>query len=503
MPGEANNHSGVAGDTASMGHTQASDYELHDSSYERTRQMRLYDKQGWLAIAPQKQYASFLSSSFLKGGYNLRSDGMPQKMKSGQPALRTTSAVVLILLLSLCSTSGVSMAASLSGDSSTYFESRQQEDGSHVFAGYEYLDFAVQDIGADTVSFHTGGWLRQDFQTEEYDTRSNSDLQFSYLSFKSKTDNTVVNLGRVMVFEGVAAERVDGIYARTDLAAGFGMSAFGGIPVETNINISGNNVIYGARLFNQMGNIYNIGISALEEEKDSQSYRKEAGIDLSVHPIDKVDITGRSSYNDITDGWMENTYVLSLGPFANMRFDTTASWINYDDYFFRVTTSALSTTLGLLPQGEKVRKLGEAASYQVTDNVSIIADYKNFDYLIEGDANYYGAMVKYSVSGSGGAGLGYHSMNGDTDRLRYNEYRVYGFKKLGKVNLTADVLDLVYESPINGVKDSFSGTLAAEYDLTDAWKLGADVEYSHNPDFNRDIQTFVKLIYHFGAKGGA
>jgi hypothetical protein len=158
---------------------------------------------------------------------------------------------------------------------------------------------------------------------------------------------------------------------------------------------------------------------------------------------------------------------------------------------------------GLLPDDEKVRILGEAASYQVTDNVSIIADYKNFDYSLEGDANYYGGMVKYSVSGSGGAGLGYHRMQGDTDKVRYNEYRVYGYKKLGKLDLTADVLDVVYASPINGVKDSYSGSLAAQYELTEAWKLGADVEYSHNPDFKSDTRGFVKLLYHFGTKGGA
>ncbi len=414
---------------------------------------------------------------------------------------RIVNSVALSILL-LCMPAA-SWAASLSGDSSTYLQSREAADNSKILGGYEYLDFAVQDLGNDTISFHTGGWLRDDFQTEEYGTKTNSDLQYSYLSFKSKTDNTVVNLGRVMVFEGVAAERVDGLYARTDLKAGFGVSAFGGTPVETNINMPGDNVIYGGRL-SQGGDSYKIGISALKEEKDSQDYRKEEGIDIWAHAMDKVDITGRSSYNDITKGWMEHTYVLMLGPFSNLRFDTTASWINYDDYFFRATTSALSVINGQILDGEKVRILGESASYRATDNVSIIADYKNFDYTIEGAANYYGGLLKYSADeGSGGAGLGYHRMSGATDKVRYNEYRVYGYKKLGKFDLTADLLDVVYDAPIFGVKDSYSGSLAAQYDLAEAWKLGADVEYSQNPDFNKDVRGMVKLLYRFGAKGGA
>ncbi len=427
---------------------------------------------------------------------------MLRTVKSGFLVTRTVSAAALLSLIML-SMPGHSRAASLSGDSSTYVQSRQTAGGSNILGGYEYLDFAVKDIGNETVSFHTGGWVRDDFQTEEFGKKSNSDLQYSYLSFKSKTDNTVVNLGRVMVFEGVAAERVDGIYARTDVKGGFGISAFGGSPVETNINTPGNNEIYGGRLSHQVSGLYTIGISALKEVKDSQDYRREEGVDLWVHPLDKVDITGRSSYNDITQNWAEHTYALLVGPFAKLRFDTTASWINYDDYFFRATTSALSVASGLIIDDEKATILGESASYQATDNVSIIADYKNFDYSLEGDANYYGGMLKYSDPDSGGVGLGYHRMNGSTDKVRYNEYRVYCYKKLGKFDLSADVLNVVYASAINGVKNSYSGSLAAQYELTEAWKLGADVEYSHNPDFNQDTRGFVKLLYQFGAKGGA
>ncbi len=433
----------------------------------------------------------------------MRRDTMLLKIVGRPLVVHTILVAVLLPLFLLCLPGTSGAAASLSGDSSTYLSSREAADKSKILGAYEYLDFAVQNIGNEIISFHTGGWLRYDLMTEQFDKKSNSDLQYSYLSIKSKTDNAVANLGRVMVFEGVAAERVDGAYARTDLKGGFGISAYGGSPVETNINAPGNNLIYGGRLYHQYGDLYRIGVSALKEEKDGQDYRKEAGFDIWLHPFSKVDITGRSSYNDITHGWMEHAYFLSLGPFAKLRLDTSVSFINYDDYFFRVTTNALSPITGILVDDEKVRILGESASYQVTDNVAVIADYKNFNYKLESDANYYGGMVKYSAAGAGGVGLGYHRMQGSTDRVRYSEYRAYGFKKFGKVDVTLDALDVIYANAINGVKTSYSGSLAAQYDLSEAWKLGADVEYSHNPDFDRDIRTFFKLLYHFGTKGGA
>ena len=422
--------------------------------------------------------------------------------RSGPSAVWLFVTAAAFLLCPMLCPSAAS-AVSLSGDSSTYAQSREAADNSKILGVYEYLDFAVQNIGNETISFHTGGWLRYDLKEEEFGARSNSDLQYSYLSFRSKTDNTVVNLGRVMVFEGVAAERVDGLYARTDLMAGFGISAFGGTPVETGSDTPGNNVIYGARLSHQYGDLYKIGVSGLKEEKDSADFRKESGVDIWVHPLDKVDLTGRSSYNNATKGWMEHSYALMLGPFEKFRFDTTASWINYDDYFYASTMSAFKLTSELLQPHEKLSILGEEVSYPVTDTVSISVDYKSYSYDIAGQADYYGGKVKLSLPESGGAGFSYHRMEGDTDKLKYAEYRLYGYKKFGHLDVTADVIDIAYVSAINGVKDAYAASLAAQYDLTEVWKLGADIEYAHNPDFDKDIRTFFKVLYHFGAKGGA
>jgi hypothetical protein len=432
----------------------------------------------------------------------LRSDRNMQTFFSGT-LVRGAVSTMLILFMSLLFIPAVSAAPTVTGDSRTYVQSRETADGSKILGGYEYLDFVIQNIGNETISFHTGGWMHYDFRDDELGRKSPSDLQYSYLSFKSKTANTTVNLGRVMVFEGVAAERVDGAYARTDLMGGFGISAFGGMPVETNIDEPGNNVIYGGRLYHELGDVYRIGLSALKEEKNSLRFREEGGIDIWVHPMSNVNITGRSSYNDITQGWMEHSYSLMLGPFARLRLDTTAQWINYDDYFYAVTTSALSVFNGLLLDDERARILGEEASYGITDTLSVAADYKNFDYELAGHANYYGGKLKFSVAESGGAGIGYHRMEGYTDTLKYNEYRVYGYKKFGKFDVTADVIDVSYVRPINSVKDAYSLSVGAQYALTEAWKIGADVEYSHNPDFEHDTRTFLKLLYHFGPKGGA
>lgn len=423
-----------------------------------------------------------------------------QKGVSGRLVVRRVLAVFLFVSLLLLP--AVSPAVSLTGDSSTYVQSRETADSKRILGAYEYLDLDVQNIGDETITFHTGGWLRYDLKDEEFGKRSNSDLQYAYLSFKSKRDNTIVNLGRVMVFEGVAAERVDGLYARTDLKAGFGVSAFGGSPVETGINLPENAYIYGGRLSHQIPDLYRIGVSYLKEEKDNANFREEEGVDLWVHPMNKVELSGRSSYNSLTKGWMEHAYYLTLGPFEKLRLTTEATRVSYKDYFSASTSAVFRLQAGILDPNEKVTTVGEEVSYPLTDHLLVSADYKNYEYEIAGHAGYYGGKIRYSTE-AGGAGGSVHRMDGDTDRLRYSEYRVYGYKKFGKADVTVDLLQVSYDSPINGRKDNYSASLAAVYDLTEAWKVGADVEYAHDSDFDNDVRALVKLLYHFGsAKGG-
>ncbi len=404
-------------------------------------------------------------------------------------------AIITLFCAGLLLLPALSSAATLSGDSRTYMQSRETPDSTKLLGVYEYLDLAVQDLGSETISFHTGGWLRSDLKGEEFGRKTNDDLQYSYLSFKKRTDNTVINLGRVMVFEGVAAERVDGIFARTDLLYNFAVSAFGGAPVETGVDAAGR--IYGARLAHQVPGLYRVGLSYLKEEKNSAGFREEEGIDLWFHPLSKVDLSGRSNYNVLTRGWMDSTYNLVLGPFAKVRLTTEASWINYADYFRGATTTAFVFSPDVLDMKEQVRRVGEEVSYALTDTVNISVDYRSYDYQVAGSARSYGGAARYAAPASGGSGLSYRRMDGETDRLKYTEYRLYGFKKINKLDLALDLLDVNYDAAVNGVTNAWSASLAAHYDVTQRLKLGADVEYSKNPDFDRDVRAFLKAIYRF------
>lgn len=411
-----------------------------------------------------------------------------------------------LLLAALLALSSPAMAVDLSGQSRTYLQSREEIDSSKLLPFFEYLDFKADNVGSANVSFHFGGWLRYDLRDEStLDKNKNSDLQYAYLSIKADRADAVMNLGRVLVNEGVASELVDGAYVRTNLLGGFGVAAFGGSPTETTFDDRSGDSVYGGRISHGVEDVYRVGLSYLKEKNNNIDFRKEEGVDLWFRPLSKVELLGDSFYNALTSDWMKHSYYLTLGPFSNISFRSAYTEISYKDYFTSATTSAFRLDPTIIDPNEKLTTAGEEVSYS-DGYTTVSADYKKYLYAIAGNANYYGGKLAYSSSLKGGFGAAVHRMYGATDKLRYNEYRAYAFTAFGPFNVTADYLVVRYDEEINGVRNAYAAVLAGGYALTPRAKIGVDVDYEKNPDFNKDVRGLVKFVYNFdfapAAKGG-
>lgn len=404
-----------------------------------------------------------------------------------------------VLFLCLFSLASPAFALDLSGQSRTFFQSRQAEDTTRYQPLYEYLSFRADDVGTPTLSFHVGGWYGYDFGNANYDNskRSTGDLQYAYLGYRGNTGNTYLNLGRLMVNQGVASSQLDGAALGTDLKWGFGISAFGGVPLETSRDTRDGDSVYGGRFTQGLDGRYRIGVSYLLERNNSIDIRKEEGLDLWVRPVGKVELTGTSLYNGLTSAFARHAYYLTLGPFSPLTLRTQFTEISYKDFFTSPTLSAFQLQPGgPMDPNEKLRIAGEEASLTFGP-VTFSADYKQYAYNLAGNAGYYGARLSYSGDQGGAAGLSVHRMSGETDNLRYDEYRLYGCRNFGRADLTADLNSVAYAEEINGIKNAYSASLACGYALTTRARLGADVEYARNPFFDKDVRGLVKLVYNF------
>lgn len=384
------------------------------------------------------------------------------------------------------------------------------EKSKNLFPAYEYLRLSVVSTEKDgsATSLHIGGWGRVDLGDKSAgDRHTDADLQYGYISYQGAKNNLLVNAGRQFVAEGVAAQKLDGVYLRNDFAAGFAAAAYVGSPVVTEPNLIAEDFVYGGRVTHSMNKYYTVGLSGLRSFVDSGRYREEAGVDLWLRPIKQIDVAGRSSYNSITNGWMEHAYALSYTPIDSLRINADVSNINYKDYFYKVTTSAFvfnPLTNGINPN-EEVVAIGGSASYAIDKNFTIVGDYKHYDYDIAKAADYFGGKLTYSAPESYAAGISVHRMDGSVDRLKYYEFRVYASKKLGKADLTLDVIDINYDDSksMNNVKHAVTAVAASSYEISQSLKISGNIEYSKNPDFDNEVKGLVKLTYLFDTKHAA
>jgi hypothetical protein len=400
-----------------------------------------------------------------------------QKETSGyncRNLLRVTGEVLALSSLMLA-TPLMAADYSFSGESKTILRMKTTLDKKDIYPLYEYLRLNMTNNLSDGsgVSFQLGAWGRLDLADKTTGEYSDADLQYAYLSYRAAKNNTVVNLGRQFVTEGVAAEKLDGLYLRNDFAKG--------IP-----------------------KYYNIGLSALKsEDNDKSRYREEEGLDIWVHPIKQIDLTGRSSYNSITNGWMEHAYTVSIIPLDNLRISADISNINYRDYFFNMTTAALrliSGATGIMDPDEELFSTGASVAFTPLKNLTVAADYRNYDYKVAGSADYFGGKLTYSQPESFSVGFGAHRMEGNSDRLRYSEYRLFAGKKIGHADLTADLISISYDRKTNGLRNSYAVSGSAGYEINSKLKVGADLEYSKSPVFDNEVRGLVKITYLFDTK---
>src|SRR3990172_5421074 len=102
--------------------------------------------------------------------------------------------------------------------------------------------------------------------------------------------------------------------------AGFGLSVFGGVPVERTITSTDTgDSLYGGRLFFARAGFAEIGVTYLKEKGDFQGDDRESvGGDLCVPPGIPVELTGRAPYNVSPSSLSSQRYVLRMTPYTRL-----------------------------------------------------------------------------------------------------------------------------------------------------------------------------------------
>jgi hypothetical protein len=193
---------------------------------------------------------------------------------------------------------------------------------------------------------------------------------------------------------------------------------------------------------------------------------------------------------------MQHSYYMTVGPFGDLRLNGEFSKIDYKQFFSSMTVSAF--TFPNIDPNETITTAGGSIDYAITRQLTAIADYKNFHYSIAGQANYYGGKIAFAGE-SFGMGVSGHRMDGATAALQYDELGIFVSQKIARADVSLQLLHLAYKQEINGVKNADNASAALGYALTTKARLVADVSYTTDADFKRDIRAMATFVYSFDA----
>jgi len=403
---------------------------------------------------------------------------------------RTSALAVFLLLLFPVAV----FAADTGVRSRTFLLDRETVFEENILTLYEYVDLSTSDIAGQGISLHASGWGRYDFDSPDNGDRDDGELSYAYISVPFDMKYGKVNIGRQYVFAGVASEQIDGLsvdYSRS----GFGVNIFGGSPPELDIDDRTGDSMYGGRLSHELPGIYEIGVSYLKEQNDSEDFREEYGVDVWLSPVPSlIEVQGISAYNEETSGWMEHSYRLTIGGYRPVRVYGEYSELDYEHFFQTATTAAFKTVL--LTPDESYKATGGGIEV-FSGPVQLIGRYKHFNYDQMGDADVYGGGITYSGNILS-AGAFADRTDGDVDEVKYDMYRAFVSAVGEKLDLTLDYVLVAYDVEINGVDDTTAATGSLGYMPVKGLKTSVEATYSETPEFEKETRGMFKIDYRFG-----
>lgn len=408
----------------------------------------------------------------------------------------------------------------------------------------QFLGIDATQLGSDALSLHLYGWGMTDLADQSSAIgKSGGYLTYGYLQYRFPQANAEIKAGRFMVTQGGGIEQVDGVSARADLRGGFTISAFGGRPVRFTSALDPaaksdyefqHDVIFGTRLSYRIPKAGEIGLSYLQDGSNAAKdlpiaspvdySRRQMGVDIKLSPSAFFDFSGRTIFDvakhpdtpgnaNSPSKIAEHDYNLSVKVADSLSLTGNFTERNFFAYF------AGSNLQSLFRQDEKdkFRAFGGSVIWGSAASVEVVADFRRTHRESYGDANRFGADVRWNLSSLKIlSGFGYHRVSADDAPLLGTTKPAYGLSH-GEARAWVTYQKGLLSASLDGIFYNFSdktnpnlggqgsiyqivGSLG--YQATTNLKVSGDVSYGDDALFKKQVMGLLRVEYRFTSKGG-
>lgn len=415
----------------------------------------------------------------------------------------------LIFLLLIASTALAGAETSLTGMTLVRFEQRSMPgfDKQSIMPVTQFLSLESSGFGDPNLSLHLNGWGRVDLADKSTDKSSDGTLNYGYLRYQFAHANAEVKAGRIFVFEGVSSENLDGLFAKTQLANGFAISAFGGAPVHPANSVDNRgDYITGGRFSFNAPSFLELGISTVYEKglisgplTKLRDTRQLFGADVWFRPVAVADLKGRIAYDTVNQGIAEQSWLLALKTSSNSILALDYSQYEYKEFF--AASSIRSLFNPDTPGGQK--KAGISYTIQAAKPLELTAAFSHTEQDLTGSADRFGVQGRLNLFEDNGlTGLSFYRVNAPSGVNSYNEVRGYLLYAAAGYSASIDGILNLYDDPINGKKSGFEIQSSVGYRLIRDLNLSCDVSYARNPSYNNELKGLIRLSFNFNSGKG-
>jgi hypothetical protein len=234
------------------------------------------------------------------------------------------------------------------------------------------------------------------------------------------------------------------------------------------------------------------------------------GGDVWFSPYKAVEIIGHTSYNTVTKGVAEQSYLVNVKPVKHLVLTGEYNDHRERNYFY--TWVSFSKSLDLSNPNNRAHSIGGSATYELNKAIELSADYKHYT-RETGNADRYGGDIKLScLDNSVRSGLGYHYLRagrefaiGNNPSASYHALRAYTMHDTKTYFAALDVIDYIFKDKVYNEKSAWEAMASLGYHITPALAVSGDFSYGKNPQFTEEIKGLVRLTYNsmiFDSKGG-